>query len=65
MTYYKPLTPDLRRKIIDGIDSNIDELRTCQNNYLVSIQIGAWVARKNLIRSLPDGYPMPVEENKR
>lgn len=47
MTYYKPLTPDLRRKIIDGIDSNIDELRTCQNNYLVNIQKpvvhGDWV----------------------
>ena len=65
MTYYKPLTPDLRKKTIDAIDSNIDELRTCKNNALVNAQISAWVTLKNLIKALPDGYLMPMEENKR
>lgn len=65
MAYYKPLTPDLRKKIIEAINGNILELRTCHNNVLVNTQIGAWEVTKNLIRSLPDGYLIPVEENKR
>lgn len=65
MSNYKPLTPDLRRKINDGIDRNIDELKTCQNNGFVNAQIDAWEMMKNMIKALPDGCLMPLKENKR
>lgn len=60
-TFYKPLTPHLRDRINCSIDRNIEELKTCQSNALVNMQISGQVALKNLIKSLPDGYPIPTE----
>lgn len=37
-TFYRPLTPQLRSEIMNGIDSNISELNTCQSNALVNMQ---------------------------
>lgn len=59
-SFYKPLTPDFRRKIIESLDSQIRELRTCEQNPLVSLQISALSTTKNLIYGLPDGYPIPM-----
>lgn len=38
MTVIKPLTPNLRKEIIDGINAQRRELDTCQNTAYVSIQ---------------------------
>lgn len=60
-TFYRPLTPELRSKINNSIDNNIYELRTCENNVFVNIQITGNTALKNLINNLPDGYPIPMK----
>lgn len=59
-TFYKPLTPSLRMDINASIENSIAELRTCQSNAFVNMQIVAWEQRKRLINALPDGYPMPT-----
>ena len=60
--FYKPLTPDLRQKVIESINRNILELRTCEPNALVQVQITSYQAAKTLINGLPDGYPMPMRK---
>lgn len=60
-TFHMPLTPELRNKINRSIENNISELRTCERNSLVNIQIAGNVALKNLIKNLPDGYPIPMK----
>lgn len=60
-TFYKPLTPELRNSINYSIERNISELRTCSPNAIVNMQVNANIALKNLIKSLPDGYPLPME----
>ena len=64
-TFYKPLTNELRAKINSSIDNNIAELKTCESNALVNMQITANNVLKNLINALPDGYPMPMERRTR
>ena len=61
-TFYKPLTPDMRRQIDDSISKNIAELKTCEQNDLVKLQIYGQQALKDLIRSLPDGYLIPMKK---
>lgn len=61
---YKPLTPALRNEIYQSIEDNIIELNTCQNNALVSAQKIGLALLKDLIKSLPDGYPIPVNRRK-
>lgn len=60
-TFYRPLTPQLRSEIMNGIDSNISELNTCQSNALVNMQKTGYVALRNIINALPDGYLIPFE----
>lgn len=60
-TFYKPLTPAFRSDINKTIDNNIADLRTCQSNAIVMAQITGQLALKNLINTLPDGYPMPMK----
>ena len=62
MTYYKPLTPQFRSDILDSINSQVSELNTCQSNAFVSAQKVGLNALKNLIKALPDGYPIPLKE---
>lgn len=59
-TFYKPLTPSLRAEINASIENNIAELRTCQSNVFVNMQIEGYKQTKKLINGLPDGYPMPM-----
>ena len=61
MTNYKPLTPKFRSEILDGINSQVNELNTCQTNAFVSAQKAGLNALQNLIKALPDGYPIPFE----
>lgn len=60
-TFYRPLTPQLRSEIMNGIDSNISELNTCQSNALVNMQKTGYLALRNIINALPDGYLIPFE----
>lgn len=59
-TFYMPLTPSLRADINASIEKNIAELRTCQRNAFVNMQIAGYEQTKRLINGLPDGYPMPM-----
>ena len=61
MSNYRPLTPQFRRDILDSINSQVNELNTCQTNAFVSIQMVGLNALKNLFKALPDGYPIPFE----
>lgn len=62
MSYFKPLTPKFRSEILDSINSQVNELNTCQTNAFVSAQMVGLNALENLIKALPDGYPIPVKE---
>ena len=62
MTNYKPLTPKLRNDILDSINSQVNDLNTCQMNAFVSAQKIGLNALENLIMALPDGYPIPLKE---
>ena len=62
MTNYKPLTPKLRNDILDSINSQVNDLNTCQMNAFVSAQKIGLNALENLIKALPDGYPLPLKE---
>lgn len=59
---YKILTKDFREKINRGIDQNIEELLRCDKNSLVIAEINAYQMLRNMINSLPDGCPIPVEK---
>ena len=61
MSCYKPLTPKFRSDILDSINSQVSELNACQENVFVSAQRVGLDALQNLIRALPDGYPIPFE----
>ena len=62
MSNYKPLTPKFRSDILDSINSQVNELNTCQENVFVSAQRVGLDALQNLIKALPDGYPIPLKE---
>ena len=62
MSYFKPLTPKFRSEILDSINSQVNELNTCQTNAFVSAQMAGLSALQNLIKALPDGYPIPLKE---
>lgn len=64
MTYYKPLTPEFRAQINEGIRSQEIELNTCQNTPYVTVQKNGLQVFKNLINALPDGFPLPMERSK-
>lgn len=64
MTYFKPLTPELRGQILNGIDSNITELRTCKSNAYVNSQITALHALRAVVRGLPDGIAIPIKDER-
>lgn len=63
MSYYKPLTPKFRSDILDSINSQVSELNACQENVFVSAQRVGLDALQNLIKALPDGYPIPIERS--
>ena len=62
-TFYKPLTPQFRADINDSINRNIAELKTCESNAFVNMQIEGYETARRLINGLPDGYPIPIERN--
>ena len=62
MTQYKRLTPQLRKGLIKKINNRISELQEREDDSLAKEQITELKATKNLIRDLPDGYPLPMKE---
>lgn len=62
MTRYKRLTPQLRKGLIKKINNRISELQEREDDSLAKEQITELKATKNLIRDLPDGYPLPMKE---
>ena len=64
MNISKPLTPTLRRQIIEAFDRELRELNECQPNAFISVRRAGLQAYKNLITKLPDGYPIPMEKEK-
>ena len=52
MTDYKPLTPKFRSEILDSINSQVNELNTCQTNAFVSAQMAGLSALENLMISI-------------
>ena len=61
--FYTPLTPRSRGGINDSINSQLAELNTCERNTFVSIQEISLNVTKNLIRALPDGYPLRMKKD--
>lgn len=64
MTRYKTLTPKFRQEIFDSIDREVEELNTCHENAFVYQQRIALAALRNLIKALPDGYPLPLANDR-
>lgn len=65
MNEYKPLTPIFRSEIQESINSQMQELNTCQDNAFVSAQRVGLSALQSIINALPDGYPIPIKGGKR
>ena len=65
MTDYKMLTPKFRGEILGDIDQLLDEVKTCEKNILTQMQFEALSTLKTMICKLPDGYPMPMKEEKK
>lgn len=62
-TYIKPMTPTRRAEIDNAFDKQIEELKSCQQNSLVKLQIGSLLEYKRIIHNLPDGFPLPFKKN--
>lgn len=65
MTTYKMLTPKFRGEINESIDQLLDEVKTCEDNALTRMVSESLSTLKTLIDRLPDGYPMPMKEERR
>lgn len=61
----KPLTPQFRSDILENLNKQLEELDSCKSNSYVVLQKNTINQFKNLIKSLPDGYPIPVERKKK
>lgn len=64
MDYYKPLTPDFRDQILRGINDKIREINTCNNTCFKEIYLAYYETLKQLFNSLPDGYPIPMNDER-
>nr|UWI39525.1 MAG: hypothetical protein [Bacteriophage sp.] len=60
MEYYEPLTPELRQEINETIEKELGKLNTCKPTAFVAARRIGLRTTKNLIDSLPDGYPVPI-----
>lgn len=65
MSEYKILTPKFRDEINSSIDQLLAEVKTCEKNVLTEMQYESLSALKTLIGRLPDGYLMPMKEDRR
>lgn len=64
MSKYILLTPEKRRLIVSSIDKQLEELNTCNSNAYVNASKCGLHSLRNIIKALPDGYPLPVTERK-
>lgn len=61
---YSPLTPAMRESVNSSIQKQLEELATCRNNAFVNAQMVGLKAAMNLINALPDGFPMPISNDR-
>ena len=64
MKYTKPLTPTLRRQINESIERQMVELSECQNTAFISALKTGLKATKAFIHGLPDGFPIPMDDER-
>lgn len=64
MDYYKPLTPAFRDQIISTINERISEINTCSNTFFKEMYLASYGSFKELINALPDGYPIPIKDDR-
>ena len=64
MSCTKPLTPTFRKEINDSINEQLTELNKCQNTPYVSALRTGLKATKTLIHGLPDGFPIPIDNER-
>lgn len=57
----KPLTPQFRDNILESLNKQLEELDSCESNSYVVLQKNIFNQFKKIIKSLPDGCPIPVE----
>lgn len=60
--YFKTLTPAFREEIKQAVGKEMQELNTCEDTFFVRTRKDGLVAFLNLIDSLPDGYPIPMNK---
>lgn len=60
--YYKTLTSAFRAEIQEAVRKEMQELNTCEDTFFVRTRKDGLVAFSNLIDSLPDGYPIPMNK---
>lgn len=58
---YKRLTPKLRKGIIEKLNDKIDALKE-DGGYAAKLQVEDLKKTKEMIKGLPDGYPLPMKE---
>lgn len=63
--YYKPLTPEFRKQINDSISKGRQEISTCNHNAYTAIYNLAYTTLETIVNALPDGYPMPMIDERR
>lgn len=64
MTFYKPMTPQMRRDIDRATDKAINELSECQNTPYVEMLKSLYEIQRNVLNSFPDGFLIPFEERR-
>ena len=64
MSEYKLLTPAFREEIKEAVRYEMQELSTCEDTCFVRMRKNGLVAFLRLIESLPDGYPIPMQDRK-
>lgn len=64
MTIYKPMTPEMRRKISNIYDAELRKFDGCQDTPYVKFVRELYRTQRDFITSLPDGYLIPFNDNK-
>lgn len=65
MTVYKPMTPQLRRKIDEAYDEKMKELNECKDTPYVQMLRELYSVQRTFLKQFPDGYLLPFEEGKK
>ena len=56
-----PLTPAIRTLLRDQIDSQIEDLKTCDRNVFTDLQLASVKVSRAILDVLPDGTPVQID----